>query len=313
MKILKRSFHHMILSLCALALFNTGTALGAKPFSDLVFFGDSLSDPGNGFVLGGELSLRPFDLIPDGPYARGGLHLSNGSTWAEQFAQGLHMHTGPAYRNPRVFSNYAVGASRARDDLITQVNFYLSLRGGDTADSGALHVLFITGNDLRDALGALLLDPSGETTKGIIAASITALTDNIAVLVEAGASEFLVFNGPDLSLVPAVRLQGPLAIAAGGQLSAQYNLALGDALDLLESGLPPWVNLTRFDIAALFNEVVTAPADFGFTEVEATCINPGVIVKAACRNPQDYLFWDGIHPTKAAHGLIAERVLDLYR
>ncbi len=313
MKILKRTFHPMALTLGALAVFFTSAAQGAQPFSDLVFFGDSLSDPGNGFVLGGDISQRPFELIPDGPYARGGLHLSNGSTWAEQFARGLHMRTGPAFRNPRVFSNYAVGASRARDDLATQVNFYLSLRGGDKADGGALHVLFITGNDLRDALAALAGDPSGATSAAIITDSITALTDNIATLASAGASELLVFNGPDLSLVPAVRLQGPLAIAAGGQLSAQYNLALEAALDLVEFGLPPWVNLTRFDIAALFNEVVAAPADFGFSEVKASCINPGVIVKATCTNPQDYLFWDGIHPTEAAHGMIAERVLDLYR
>jgi outer membrane lipase/esterase len=26
----------------------------------------------------------------------------------------------------------------------------------------------------------------------------------------------------------------------------------------------------------------------------------------SCRHPERFLFWDGIHPTKAAHGILAE-------
>jgi len=68
----------------------SSVAAGAETnFKRIVFFGDSLSDPGNAFVILGKVSVRPFEVIPDYPYARGGKHFSNGPTWAEQFAKSL--------------------------------------------------------------------------------------------------------------------------------------------------------------------------------------------------------------------------------
>jgi phospholipase/lecithinase/hemolysin len=31
----------------------------------------------------------------------------------------------------------------------------------------------------------------------------------------------------------------------------------------------------------------------------------------ACQNPDDLLFWDGIHPTKAGHAIIAQQIASL--
>ena len=82
-----------------------------------VVFGDSLSDPGNAFVLLRDVEVPPFDsLIPDAPYARGALHFSNGPTWVEQLSLLDHAlpSAGPALFIPLLFSNYAVGGARAR-------------------------------------------------------------------------------------------------------------------------------------------------------------------------------------------------------
>ncbi|HHO67959.1 MAG TPA: GDSL family lipase [Gammaproteobacteria bacterium] len=295
--------------LYVLALLFSLPAQADRRYSDLVFFGDSLSDPGNAFVLTGEVSRRPFQLIPDAPYARGGHHFSNGRTWAEQFARELHQRSGPALRRPDRFSNYAVGSARARAEgsvhLATQVALYLGNRGG--ADPHALYTLLIGGNDLRDALTALATDPSGAGSAAILGEAVTAIADNIAALAAAGARHFLVFNGPDLSLVPAVRLQGPLAQGAARLLAMQFNQGLSMALDQLALAFPG-IELTRFDLFGLFNEVVANPRAFGFREVGQTCITPGVIVGAVCKRPRRYLFWDGIHPTRAGHHVIAEAV-----
>ena len=49
----------------------------AGPPQRFVVFGDSLSDPGNAFILTRDLEVPPFtSLIPDAPYARGALHFS---------------------------------------------------------------------------------------------------------------------------------------------------------------------------------------------------------------------------------------------
>jgi phospholipase/lecithinase/hemolysin len=47
----------------------------SSDYDRLVVFGDSLSDPGNAYVLTGMALKPPYTaLIPDYPYARGGHH-----------------------------------------------------------------------------------------------------------------------------------------------------------------------------------------------------------------------------------------------
>src|SRR5687768_157025 len=100
---------------------STAFAQGAP--SQVVVFGDSVSDPGNGFSFV-KTSATPPDymlnalLIPSVPYARGGHHLTNGSTWIEQLAGALGAERSvlPAFvgANPHAM-NFAIGTARARD------------------------------------------------------------------------------------------------------------------------------------------------------------------------------------------------------
>lgn len=60
----------------------------AEPSYDrIVTFGDSLSDPGNAYLLTGEVVVRPFEPIPSAPYLIGHFHFTNGPTWIEQLAR----------------------------------------------------------------------------------------------------------------------------------------------------------------------------------------------------------------------------------
>ena len=89
----------------------------AGPSHRFVAFGDSLSDPGNAFILTRDLEIPPFaSLIPSAPYARGFFHFSNGPTWIEQLSLIDHAlpSAGPALLLPVLLSNYAVGGARAR-------------------------------------------------------------------------------------------------------------------------------------------------------------------------------------------------------
>jgi len=51
--------------------------------------------------------------------------------------------------------------------------------------------------------------------------------------------------------------------------------------------------------------VLVNPEDFGLTNVEDSCLAFGVVPGAVCERPDRYLFWDGEHPTRAGHGIIA--------
>jgi phospholipase/lecithinase/hemolysin len=290
----------------------------AGPPHRFVVFGDSLSDPGNAFILTRNLEIPPFDsLIPSAPYARGAFHFSNGPTWVEQLSLLDHAlpSAGPALLLPVVLSNYAVGGARARQvgafDLPTQVGLFVNDFHGK-APANALYIVFIGGNDLRDAVEALAADPTGAgpaNAGAILGAALASIRSNLLTLQAAGARRFLVANGPDIGLVPAVRLLGPLAQAAGTGLAAQFNAELEGTLQGLEAALG--LDIVRLDVFTFLNEVVTAvlqnPGTLGLTDVTHACIHVGTVAHPFCANPNRFLFWDGIHPTKAGHHLLAVR------
>src|SRR6266849_3547707 len=291
-------------------------ALAQGPTIGIVVFGDSLSDPGNAFALVGGTNTPPdysvdFFLVPDQPYARGGHHFSNGPTWIEQLAnsQGLAVNAQPAFRgaNPGA-TNYAIGGARARDDgsetnLSHQVGRFLQDFGG-AAPAGALYVVEIGGNDIRDV--AVTRDPS------IVAAALGAIQTNILNLYGAGARKFLVWNAPKAAVTPAIRMADALfpgTAAAVDSVTKTYNFFLEGLLVGLQSNLPG-SKIVRFnaydELAVLYGN----GAAFGLSEVNAPCITPNV-APFFCQNPDDHLFWDGIHPTKAVHAIIANEVAKL--
>jgi phospholipase/lecithinase/hemolysin len=303
----RRLFVTVLATLACMA----GPVLAAGPPQEVTVFGDSLSDPGNVFALTGAVSHTPYAVIPSAPYTTGGLHFSNGKTWIEQRPAGNvnAQSSGPAYQVRGVFTNYAVGGARARPDagglvqgnLTVQVQNYLADFAG--ARPEATHVIFIGGNDIRDAL----LAGGGAPSVAILNAAVTAVAGNIQTLYFAGARRFVVVNGPDVGLVPAVRLLGPAAQAGATALSAGYNAGLAAAVAGLNAALPG-IQIALVDLFGFLDDVVANPGQYGLTDVTDMCITPGVMGNAKCSNPNDYLFWDGIHPTTAGHALLAELI-----
>ena len=141
----------------------------------------------------------------------------------------------------------------------------------------------------------------------IIADAVTAISDNIQSLAASGAQEFLVGNVPDLGKVPAVTALGPLASALASALTIQFNDALELTLVELETGMG--LHILRLDMFSFINSVVNDPGAYGLLNVTDSCLMPAVQVGAICDHPDSYLFWDGIHPTRAAHLLIANEAL----
>jgi len=286
------------------------TAANAQSDYDRVFvFGDSLSDSGNIYALTGETSKAPYALIPSYPYAIGGHHFSNGKTWAEMLAQSLSDNNGgKASRDaPGRNGNYAHGGARARSgsgsaapSSTQQVAMFIGDFG--VAPSNALYVLQFGGNDLRDALIAGQADPNAVAP--ILQAAIGNLATAVQTLYFAGARNFLIANAPNIEHAPAVQLAGAGAVA--GFLTGLYNGGLEGALQQLEAGLPG-TTFHRLNMASLVDEVVDAPAEFGIVNVTSPCLNFLVESDATCDNPEDYFFWDGLHPTRAGHAILAGR------
>ena len=300
--------------LLAAAMAAPSGAAAQTTFNRIVVFGDSLSDPGNAFVLRHELSTPPYDtldpfLIPVSPYAKGGHHFSNGATWVEQFARplGLAGNVRPAFQGAgSKAANYAVGGARARMDGISvnlpaQAIAFLTDAGGQ-APSDGLYVVAIGGNDVRDALEALV---SGGDAGAIISAALASIGKSIGALHAAGARKFFVWNTPNLGPTPAIRaLDGisPGARQAVEFLGQSFNAGL-DAL-LWNLSQLPGIEIKRFDAYQKVNDLVANPGAYGLDVVNAACVAPD-IPPFECQRPDAYLFWDGIHPTAAVHGILA--------
>ena len=62
----------------------------------------------------------------------------------------------------------------------------------------------------------------------------------------------------------------------------------------------------------MLNDLVANPAAFGLTDVTSPCITP-YVPPFTCGTPDEFLFWDGIHPTKAVHDIIAQEAATVLR
>jgi phospholipase/lecithinase/hemolysin len=293
----------------------TVPAAAPAPYTRLVVFGTSLSDPGNAFELWGATNTPPdylLDplLVPSAPYARGGQHFSNGATWIEQFARsiGLAGSVRPAFvgSNPHA-TNYAVGAARAHDDginmnLPAQVDAFLQQAGG-VAPSGGLYVIEMGGNDVRDAFVEFA---SGRDGGVILHAANVSIANHIQALYAAGARQFLIWRTPNIGLTPAFRTLDQMSPGAA-QLATLLTQGFNAGLDTVVAQLSalPGIEIARLDAYALINDLVARPDAYGLTNVTGACITP-TIAPYTCERPDEYLFWDGIHPTKAVHTIAAQ-------
>jgi outer membrane lipase/esterase len=138
----------------------------------------------------------------------------------------------------------------------------------------------------------------GELIRGC---ALLSRSDNIQALIEAGARTFLIPNVPNLGLVPAVALQGPEAQQAATEVTLFFNLQLESLLTDIETAYGGQVRFYRLDTFELLTQTALEHPELNVTD---PCID--VFSGTVCKKPKKYLFWDGVHPTRTGHKLIAE-------
>jgi phospholipase/lecithinase/hemolysin len=169
----------------------------------------------------------------------------------------------------------------------------------------------IGGNDVRDALVAAL---GGQSPAPYIEGALASLAENVTQLYFHGARRFLLLNVPDVGKTPAVRMLDAAYPGMGiagfaGLLSQGYNSGLAGVVQGLNLALDG-IDIRVLDAYALLNAVVADPATYGFLNATEACVTPNQ-PPFTCTSPDTYAFWDGIHPTKALHELVAEQAIEL--
>ncbi|RMF27172.1 MAG: hypothetical protein D6756_02445, partial [Cyanobacteria bacterium J083] len=181
----------------------------ASTFSNFFFFGDSLADSGNVFyALEGEITVPPFGaLVPPRPYAS--KTFSNERVWTQYLAQ-LNDLSARAFLNPSIpGTNFAFGgalnqplAQIPSPSLEEQFAFWQQATG-NTADPNAVYFLQGGGNDIRIAA---TLDNLLATA--LLQNAVNSIDKIITGLIEAGATNIVVINSPDIGLTPDAVARG---------------------------------------------------------------------------------------------------------
>ena len=301
----------LIASLSMLSI--PATAWGAPLYSEMVVFGDSLSDTGNVQTASTAQGLLP---DPPPPYFDG--RLSNGRIWVDRLAERLEI----ASPSPSLLggTNYAyAGAktspeSRNRTSLVTrevlpipniglQIGTYLSDHpAGFRKDQ--LVTLWAGANDLVETRTA------ADTQQAVdnLAAALAALNAN-------GARDVLVPNQIDQADAPIFnRTPGPATQMA--ELNRLFNTQLDAMLDDLDANPDLTIRIHRFDAFSLVKDVIADPGEFGLSNVTDAALDLALIKPPFAQpypvvdDPENYLFWDYVHPTTVGHQLIGDAAFD---
>lgn len=284
-------------------------------FSGVYVFGDSLSDGGNAFIgqLGATEPVPYLDSVPSSSYAPFNV-FSNGPVWVQYIADDLGLPLTPSFIGG---TNYALGGEPTGELIFGAVNVSAGVLGGVVAQahlassggtgmlpSDALYIINGGGNDVRRAT-QLFSDGTITAADALagIAGGATNLANAVSLLAAAGAQTILISNLPDVGRTPDLMGQG----AAVADLATNLAVAFNAALDLQLTGvqaLIPTLDLIALDTFALTNAVLDNPGGVNVTDA-CTLQNGG----NGCADPNNYLFWDGIHPTTAAHRISADAAL----
>jgi len=284
--------------LAAVAVIAWSAAAPAAAYSNVVVFGDSLSDSGNNAIrLGTDPNqvITGNSYVPTRPYGSG--TYSNGDVWATSFAAGLGLSALPSLAGG---TDYAYGGAETRGrgfppSLLTQVSTYLGSSPADVA--GTLFVIAGGGNNALSALDRIEGGASQNRTLNSASrrfvSDVVSMVDQLQAL---GAQHIVVWNTPDIGLAPATLAAGSDAAQLGTLISSTFN-------SKLETALAGEAGVMLFDVFGLVHDVVANPGAYGLGNVTDAC---GAI--AGC-DPATYLFWDGEHPTSAGHAIIANALL----
>ena len=252
-----------------------------NPYKNLVIFGDSLSDTGNFYKASG-------NTFPPSPNYQG--RFSNGLVWVDYFAHDLQF-------TDQSIQNYAfVGANTGVSNtfgqitvpgLLTQIQQFKTVNTNSIGKDG-LYVIWAGANDFLN----LATDPTQAVTN-----AVTNISSAITTLAGLGAKEIVVGNLADLGATPASIASNNVANARA--ISLGFNTALNQALTNLEPALN--VNLSLVDNFGSSTAVQTNPANYKFTNITQPLITATNPV-----NPDQYAFWDDVHPTTRLHQLVTD-------
>jgi len=264
--------------------------------SSLYVFGDDLSDTGNA-------NIETSGLTPDKNYYHG--RFSNGPLYIDKLATQLNTPLLPS----RLFgSNFAHAGSNSLGMSAQIFNFAENV--GFVVNPNWTVVIWSGANDLI----SLISQPENEIT--LITDAIAHIRFSILSLSAMGATRIVILNQINMARLP--RLHSADENDPGIQLAAEewsinFNTSLDEMLDELDRDNS--LSTIRFDVFSLVENIITDPSNYGLQNIHESCYvkDESAIAltgnESICQNPDEYLFWDSVHPTTAAHEIFYQQLI----
>ncbi len=293
-------------------------SVNATTFSQMVVFGDSLSDTDNSLTF-------TRGLLPNYPYYAPG-RFSNGKVWTDYLAQNLGISN---------TINYAVGGARTDYSNVSFIPIGLQQQIGAfqygqtllgqsiTLDSNALYTLWVGANDYL----APIVDISNSLAqKQLVDTTISNLSSALTTLANAGAGHIIVPNLPSLNLTPLAVGSSPENQANLTNIIDLHNQSLAQELQALGKSYTN-TQFIGFDSYQFYEELFANPVASGLVNITQGCtkINlydpispfpaPNDLFEPGCSDDlsvqETFAWWDSAHPTTAVHQRIADSVESL--
>jgi phospholipase/lecithinase/hemolysin len=252
----------------------------------LIIFGDSLSDTGN-------LSRLTYGILPGSRYYNG--RFSNGKIWVDYMKEKL---------NIKKVENYAYGAATTNNKVSTIWKVIPSIT--DQVKRYSDRIYNSCGSDKENYLVSYIggtNDYQNITTSPFDV--VSNIEKDLTMLIEDyGFEQIIVGNLPPVHLSPHVILTDSKRLNLFKLRAAIHNSLLSRLISKL-SNLYPNVNLSLFEFGSDFScisEWYDKPLPDGNP---AYCFDENEDPDP-CINPEDFFFYDTLHPSTEAHYALSE-------
>ena len=181
--------------------------------------------------------------------------------------------------------------------VLAQIDSFVADLGfaGATANANALYGIWGGSNDFDPIAAGISVDPLGPVDNAETA---------IQTLYDVGARTFLVVNMPDLGTRPLLdAVPNTAAVRAEyTTVTDEYNELLEERLNGIQDDLDD-ATVILVEEASLFSFVRANAAAFGFTNSDDSFL---FSADPLTESVDEYIFWDGEHPTRAAHAILGD-------
>lgn len=285
----------------ALAAVAFAAASSVQAYSQIVAFGDSLSDNGNLHDLMAQFNVD----TPASPYFEG--RFSNGPVAVEVMAQQLGLAL-----DDRAYGGATTGTGNKTatpildaTGMTSQVNQYLGEKS-NTVDAEALYFVWGGGNDVFQLLDSAT-PITTESVSLVLAQARANYEGMIRSLDAGGAQHFFLPTLPDLAASGLGFAGGPQLQAALHQISVGFNQGLAYTAGKLEAELG--VDITLFDVYPSFLAVTQQIVGAGGTaSLPCWTGNYSGTSGTLCANPDQHVLFDKVHPTAYVHSFLGQQM-----